>query len=66
MGWLVYELCGGLFYCPGAPNAQPEVLLVLKHLRRRGHGLLEEPGIKFGPLGHCLFLFFHLNVRKVP
>ena len=38
--------------CPGTPEAQPAVVLVLKRLRRRGNGLKshltdwEKPGIE--------------------
>ena len=40
------------FYVQELPKAQPAVVLVLKHLRRRGNGLkshptdLEKPGIE--------------------
>ena len=29
--------------CPGTPKAQPAVVLVLKHLKRRGNGLKSHP-----------------------
>ena len=28
-----------VFFCPGAPKGSPAVVLVLKRLKRRGHGL---------------------------
>ena len=57
--------CG--FYVQEHPNAQPEVVLVLKRLRRQGHGLKshqtdwEKPGIKPGTPGFksALFIFFN-------
>ena len=45
------------FYCPRAPEGSPSVVLALKPLRRRGHGLKshptdwERPGIEPGTPG---------------
>ena len=47
--WLLPILAGWvygyvlLFFCPGAPEGSAAVVLVLKRLRRRGHGLKSHP-----------------------
>ena len=53
----------GGFILPEHPMAQRAVVLVLKRLRRRGHGLLEESRIKFGT-PWTLFVFNFLSKCK--
>ena len=51
-GWVYGFVCGGGGYIQEHPKAQPAVVLIFKHIRRRGHSFIshltdwEKLGIK--------------------